>query len=162
MATPHMIAGAAIGKVVRPPWLALAAAFASHSLLDIVPHLDSGAFFEEPAPTLVAVTALDVLIGASVVLFAAHRAPRRRAMVWAAFFAVVIDLVDNVPPWNAWFHAWPTGAWINSFHHGTQHSVAPDQWPLGVATQIAVLALALWVLRRAHTRVACREGVTAS
>ena len=45
MATPHMVAGAAIGRLLRRPWLAYPAAFVSHFLLDIVPHIDSHALF---------------------------------------------------------------------------------------------------------------------
>ena len=44
-ATPHILAGAAIGKVLRRPWLAWPVAFVSHFLLDFTPHLDSHAVY---------------------------------------------------------------------------------------------------------------------
>ncbi len=34
LATPHMCAGAALGAILRRPWLTWPAAFASHFLLD--------------------------------------------------------------------------------------------------------------------------------
>jgi len=37
VATPHLVAGAAIGKLFRRPWLAYPLAFGSHFLLDFVP-----------------------------------------------------------------------------------------------------------------------------
>ena len=157
-----MMAGAAIGKALRRPWLALPAAFASHLLLDVTPHLDSHALFGAdgtgPTRPVVALTALDILLGIVLVLWAVGRQPGRRLMLWAAFLAVVIDLVDNVPPWNAWFRAWPVGARISSLHHGIQHNVTPAEWPLGVGTQIALVAAALWVLRLVPHRETADRG----
>src|SRR5947199_309584 len=40
LATPHLVTGAAIGKVLKRPALAWPVAFASYFLLDHVPHLD--------------------------------------------------------------------------------------------------------------------------
>ncbi len=50
-------------------------------------------------------------------------------------------------PWLAW----PGTAWLSVFHHSFQHNVTPAQWPLGIATQLVVVAIALWVcLPRKH------------
>jgi hypothetical protein len=145
-----MMAGAAIGKVVRRPWLAIGLAFASHFVLDIIPHLDSHSMFGTPSggptPAEVASATVDTFIGIALVLLLARRQRARSRILWAAFAAIVIDLVDDVPPWGPWFQAWPGTAWLSRFHHGIQHNVPLAQWPLGFGTQLLVLALAVWIL----------------
>jgi hypothetical protein len=151
-----MAAGAAVGKMVRPPWLALVLAFGSHFLLDTIPHLDShGLFGVKGRPTLGEGLAglFDLLIGIALVILAVRRQTGRRLMILAAFSAILIDLVDNIPPWGTWFRAWPGTSWLSSFHHGIQHNVTPADWPLGFGTQIAVVAIALFVLRSRKPRV---------
>jgi hypothetical protein len=51
-------------------------------------------------------TLVDVVLGVALVLWATARQPWRRAAIWAAFAAVVLDLVDNGPPWGPHFQTW--------------------------------------------------------
>jgi hypothetical protein len=67
-------------------------------------------------------------------------------LLGSALCAIIIDLVDNVPPFEIWFEAWPGTAWLSSFHHAFQANVASDAYPLGIATQVAALGVALWIL----------------
>ncbi len=147
MATPHMAAGAAIGRVLRRPWLAYPVAFASHFLLDIVPHIDSHALFGvkhgAPTPLEAAAGIADFLVGALVVSLAVARQPSRRVMLGAALFAILIDLVEYVPPFGSWFQHWSGAAWLTGFHHRVQHNLTSAHWLLGAGTQAAVLALGL-------------------
>ena len=151
LATPHMAAGAAIGKLLRKPSLAYPAAFASHFLLDRVPHLDSHRLFGRATAGVttgeVTMAAIDTVAGIALVFWASREQPLRRVILGAALFGILIDLIDNVPPWGDWFSAWPGTAWLSTFHHAFQHNVARDQWLLGFGTQIAVVAVSLWVLR---------------
>jgi hypothetical protein len=148
MATPHMLAGAALGRVLRRPWLAYPAALASHLLLDAVPHIDAHSLFgvERGGPTRMeaAAAVADFAIGAVLVGALAWRA-RRPTMTIAAFLAIAMDLVEYVPPVGPWFQQWPTAAGFIRFHHAVQHNLTPAQWPLGAATQAAVSALAIGV-----------------
>jgi hypothetical protein len=146
-----MVTGAAIGKSVRPFWLAAVAAFASHFLLDFIPHSDTHSLFGGPGGVTraeVIGTLVDVVLGVALVLWATARQPWRRAAIWAAFAAVVIDLVDNVPPWGPHFQTWAGTAWLSAFHHGIQHNLPRAEWPLGIGIQIVFLAAALWVIRQ--------------
>jgi len=150
LASVHLVTGAAIGRSVRPFWLAAVAAFASHFLLDFIPHSDTHSLFGGPGAITrseAISTLVDVVLGVALVVWATARQPYRRAAVWAAFAAVVIDLVDNVPPWGPRFQSWTGTAWLSAFHHGIQHNLARPQWPLGMAIQLAFLAVALWVTR---------------
>ena len=149
MATPHMVAGAAIGRVLRRPWLAWPAALASHFVLDVIPHLDSHSLFgvKQGGPTPLEATAgiTDFLVGAVLVAWLTSRRLDRRVMRGAALFGILVDLVEYVPPIGPWLRAWPGAAWLIGFHHGIQHNVTPAQWPLGVGTQAALLLVAISV-----------------
>jgi len=157
--TPHMLTGAAIGKLTRRPHLALPIAFASHFLLDAIPHMDERALFGVAGGRVtlgeVSMAVVDIVGGIALVLWAVGHQPHRRTMLWAAFAAVVIDLIDNVPPLRGWFRAWSLTSPLSAFHHGIQLGMARSQWAVGLGTQIAVIILALWVLRSrrgdAHT-----------
>jgi hypothetical protein len=160
MATPHMVVGAAIGRALPRPWLAYPAAFASHFLLDIVPHIDSHGLFGagHGGPTRLEAVAgvTDFLVGALVVCLVAKRQPARRVMLGGALFAVLMDLVEYVPPFGPWLRGWAGTAWLTRFHHRIQHNLTPAQWPLGAATQVATLAVALAIclVRRPRTELA--------
>jgi hypothetical protein len=150
MATPHMLAGAAIGKVLRRPWLAWPVAFGTHFLLDFTPHLDEHAMFgvEHGGPTPVEATTaiLNFLLGLVLVGWLVWRQPDRRVTLGGAIFAILIDVIEKVPPLGPWSMAWPGTAWLTEFHHAFQHNVTPAQWPLGIGTQVAVVVLSLAVL----------------
>ena len=155
LASIHLVTGAAIGKSVRPFWLAAVAAFASHFALDIIPHSDTHALFGAPGGVTRAealATLVDVALGAALVLWTTRRRPWRRAAIWAAFLAVVVDLVDNVPPWGPHFQTWVGTAWFSAWHHGIQHNLPRSEWPLGIAIQLVVLAAGVLVLLRARPR----------
>src|SRR3954451_15359325 len=100
LATPHLVTGAAIGRGLKRPSLAWPAAFASHFLLDHVPHLDAHALFGVayggPTRPEVTMAAADALLGIWLTVWAVGRQPGRRVMLWGAFFAMLIDLLQNV------------------------------------------------------------------
>jgi hypothetical protein len=152
LATPHLMVGAAIGKTLRRPWLAWPVAFVSHFLLDFVPHLDSHALFGVPSggPTLpeAGMAIADVLVGTAAVAWLVAGQPERRVMLGAAFFAILVDLMFNVPPWAPWLTAWPGTAWLAALHRASEQNVTPAQWPVGVGTQVVAVAAALWLILR--------------
>jgi len=152
LATPHILAGAAIGASSRRPWLGISLAFASHFVLDFLPHIDShglfGAKIGGPTAGEVISASVDVLVGVVLMLALVGRRPGQRWILAAAFAAIVLDLVDNVPPWGAWFRAWSGTAWLSVFHHSIQHNLPRAQWPAGIALQLPVIGLAGWLLAR--------------
>lgn len=156
LATPHLLTGAALASKIRRPWLALSAAFIGHFVLDWIPHLDSHGMFGLPDGNVTRAeaitTLLDVAIGATLALWLTARLPRRRLLRLAAFLAIVVDLLYNVPPWNAWFWACPVTHPPGEFHHAIQHRVAPSNLALGFVFQVAVIAVAIGVLLRNRGR----------
>jgi hypothetical protein len=151
-ATPHILAGAAIGRGLRRPWLAWPAAFGSHFLLDFTPHLDDHALFGVQGggvtPAEAASGILNFALGWVLVGWLVRRRPDRRIVLGGAFFAIVIDIIDHIPRLNHWFASSAGTAWLSDFHHGCQHNVTPAQWPLGIGTQLALVGLAVWFLLR--------------
>jgi hypothetical protein len=169
MATPHMVAGATIGRIARRPWLASPAAVASHFLLDFTPHLDPHGLFGVPhgGPTRLEVTAgiADFVIGALLVGVLSVRQRHRGVMLGGALFGILIDLLEDVPPVGPWFKTWTGAAWLVGFHHGLQHNVSPAHWPLGFGTQAILLAICIPVClhrrrKRGTAGEAARVGLT--
>lgn len=149
LATAHMLAGASMGRSIRPAWLALPVAFASHFALDVIPHLDSHALFGAPGgPTRGEVTmaALDTLAGIALVLVLTWRLPHRGLSLAAAFFGIAPDL-DNLPVLGTWMRASPLTPYV-AWHHAIQHNVTPADWMLGFGTQAVVVLVAAWFLLR--------------
>ena len=213
MGTPHILAGAAVAKLLRRPALAYPAAFASHFVLDAIPHLDASTIFGAGVSGMthseVVARTVDAMVGAAILVWFAgpwskgKRGRRRRSrrkwdprkwdtagldtagldtrrpdtgrldagrwdarkwggharhmsadgglsalcfLLWAGFFGLLPDLLDSIPVWGPLFRSWPATAWFSRVHHGIQPNVSLAHWPLGVATQVLVVALAVWVL----------------
>lgn len=151
MGSPHLFAGAAIGAAVGRPRLAYPLAFASHFALDMVPHYDA---HDALAPTggsalaEGAVAVADFALAWWVIASLARGQPWRRVALWSAFFAIVIDLVFNLPLWGPVLHNWPPTAGVAAWHLAIQPHLPPGHWLTGIGPQMVVLAASVWVLRR--------------
>lgn len=150
--TPHLLAGAALACALKRPGLALPAAFLSHFLLDLTPHLDAHAVWGIPdgGPTRGEVLAatVDGIVGLTLLAILARGHPTPRLVWLGALSGILIDLLNNIPPWGRWFAAWPGTRPLSDFHHTFQINVTPAQWPLGLGTQALVFALAVAYLTR--------------
>ena len=158
LAIPHMVAGAAIARRVRPGWLALSLAFLSHFLLDMIPHIGTHKFLDPTAARLTVSESvfalLDFFIGAALVAWAALGRSDRRMVFAGGLLGILIDLVEYVPPWNAWYAALPGADRFIAFHNAIQWNVGFDQWPIGYGTQILVIAISLSMLLRSRRTAA--------
>jgi len=156
LATPHIITGAAIGKATGKARLALPLAFLAHFVLDYIPHLDAHGLFGRAGAGVTPMEAIgasaDAALGLTLVLWATCRQPLRRAMLWAALFGILLDLLDNVPPFTGLFRGWSGSLWLSTFHHAHQHNVPVSSWPLGFATQLVVVLIGIWYLRHGAVR----------
>ena len=152
-----MVVGAAIGKELRRPWLALPAAFASHFVLDRIPHLDWHGLFgisgKGPTTPEAVFGVVDFLAGIALVTWAVGRRPVRALMLLCAFLALLMDLLNHVPPFRGWIMSCPWTAPVVAFHGACEWNVSPAWWPIGFGTQAVLLGLCLWVIRRSPDKV---------
>ena len=150
--TPHLLVGAALAKELQRPWTALPAAFASHFVLDFIPHLDSHGLFgvhgSGPTRMEVVSSSIDSLLGAALLIWAVSKQSNRKLLLLAGLFGVLPDLIYNIPPWGALFKTWPIFSQVAEFHTWFGHPVGPGEWPIGFGTQAVLVAMALWILVR--------------
>lgn len=148
MTAPHMVVGAAIGNMDRRLWLVLPIAFLSHFVLDFIPHVESEILYAgRPHWVMVLVAIMSTCLGIGLVIWACYRKPNWKIMYAGALVAVLPDLAEKVIG-AARLSEWPATAWLYSFHHTFHHPIVHSGWQIGVATQVAVLAIALWAARR--------------
>lgn len=151
--TCHMLVGAAIGKTLRRPALAYPAAYLSHYVLDAVPHLDGGGLFGTtgpPTPLMKALGVVDLFVGACLVWWLIRGRPEARIMGWSALCAILVDIIDYVPPWCEWVHHWRYTSWYSAAHDLYSHGLTRQHWVLGFGTQIGTALLGAWIITRSR------------
>lgn len=131
--TPDLLAGAALGARVRPPWAALVIAAGGHLVLDATPHLDIAWIGGHPAYRIA-----DLCIGVAAVLVVFARL--RNPWVCAAALVAVLPDAKMLKPWEERF---PHGYW------------GP---PWGIVVEAAIAAAAFVVAVTAVPRTAAARA----
>jgi hypothetical protein len=163
LAGPHVAVGALIGRTSRRAWAALPLAFASHYLLDAMPHSYLSLRDPRSLPLKVAIVSADALVGLALVFWIARRQPYWRLILGSAFAATALDLMNPVTPVGVWLGRAPVTAWLIRMHMRCAYHVPfGQQWLLAFGPSVAVLALAALAAWMSGTRQACvaaaREG----
>lgn len=151
MGSSHLLASAAIGRgLSSSPWAAVAASFGFHFVLDSLPHLDSDDVWGETGPLalMIGVAVADFILAGTLLGFLLRGRPWRRTALWCALSAVVLDLLNTIPPIGPWFKSWRGTAWLDRWHHAIQPDVPPDAYLVGFGTQAIVIAISVWLLLR--------------
>jgi len=163
LAGPHMAVGAVIARATRRAWLALPLAFASHYVLDALPHAYTSLRDPRALPLKIAIVTADALIGLALVLWIARRQPRRRLcrrngsppgskvaaalpprrrlILAGAFAAAMVDLMNPVTSLGVWLARLPGVGWLISRHINLAWHVPFGEWLLGFGPAFAVLSL---------------------
>jgi hypothetical protein len=165
--TPHILAGAALASLlpthsVSMKVLGFTVGFASHYILDAVPHWERlyGALYNDELPTdysqwpkNVTVQGLvDVLIGSAlflVILFTVIPGPSKICVLLGGLGAVLPDLMDNLPWWSERTKQLPIWRYFRKLHDWSHMSYDLQRKlpsSIGLFTQIAVIVVALLVL----------------
>jgi hypothetical protein len=132
--------------------------WASHYLLDHVPHTDImpllGAASDAPvSPAGVAIAAVDTVVATALGLRLARGQPERRAMLAAGFMATLPDLLDNIPAWSPRLWRFRPFRLQGYLHRYSSRPLGPSQRYRGILPQVAVAAGALaltWLARRSR------------
>ena len=148
LATPHLLAGAAIGSLTGNLPLVIILSLISHYSLDLLPHLDSGTLKLSKKKSYPMV-AIDLLVGAIILYYLATTGKLTQATVWwGAGVATLPDLLDNMPIFSNWLHRYWIFNRIHRFHEIIQEPGKRYQFSWGIATQLLVIGISLWILLR--------------
>ncbi len=166
---PHVLAGAAIGSLVgdipgKLP-IAFALGWASHYVLDAVPHWERlvgprGSDFSTELPAnqwprsffIQAATDVSIaIISLFVIVHLTHPYIPwyQSAAFWGGIGGFFPDIIDNVPFWNRQLGRFSLIKKERQFHqsiHVTGETQERSSKYLGLLTQLTVMIGALWVL----------------
>ena len=158
---PHMLAGAALGKVLPKARYALPAAFLSHLVLDAIPHREVTEIPGLGRAVHHWLGAVGAVAAVALVVALSWKRPQRWVMLGAAGCGILLDLLDHTGPhaYQVWFDRSPLTAWLAHLHDWIQ--TGSRGYPLlpGLAGQVIVIALMLWIILR---KDASRESRVAS
>ena len=152
--TPHVAVGTAIGIATGNPILGFFGGFASHYILDAVPHTDSGTWHFYESFTSHDLHAGDFIVGIldmSIALFGymwlagitpIAAAPAIAGAIGGAIPDSIVLLGLFYPPSTKWRFLNKYFTWSEQ-HHRTAR---PNQWVLGILTQLTVTGLSIWYL----------------
>ena len=151
LATPHLLAGAAVASSGLPPDISLPLCFLSHFVLDAIPHFETSAVFikfrkleDEMTQPEIVYAFFDVLIGSGLVLYFyfLHHNP---LILWGAFLALLPDIVDNVPFWYG-IRKFPVFKQLHQVHDFVHFTLDPQHWFWGIFTQVIILGISIYFL----------------
>ncbi len=148
IAASHLIAEAAVGKLTRRARVAVPIAFASHFVLDQIPH---SCFNMIPASQRGLPILLTMAASAAAAVWAltlVWRTPMRWVCIAAAIAALAPDPLCYIPPFSTAFAMLPGSACVPWVHRTFHCDVTGTHLMLGFLTQAAVIASALYVLER--------------
>lgn len=145
MTLPHLLAGAAIGRRVRPLWIAAPLAYLSHFALDHFPHLEPSP--EWPMWQRQAVGYSEAIIAVMVLAWILRRqGPQWPVIALCAFLADWPDIMRALPgvtPTLVNLPIWRELAWF----HELAHAQTPcANWLSGLSGQGLVCGIAVWAL----------------
>lgn len=146
--TPHALVGAAIATKIPNPLIALPLAFASHFVLDMVPHWNPhlntelkkyGKITKKTSTMIVLDVILAFIVGTTIATNFSDNPTQMTTIFLGSFAGVLPDVVEG--PY--FFFKVKTKAlekWI-----AFQKAIQVDTTPLpGLATQLATMIAALW------------------
>lgn len=147
---PHVAVGAAIATKVGNPALAIPLAFASHFVLDQIPHWNPHFYTEtqkygkpRKQSTIIAVTDLALAAGLTLILAAAALPDVSKAavMLIACFVSVLPDLVKS-----PYFFLKTRSKLMTKYVHFERSLQADTSFAIGMTIQaIVVLASLMWI-----------------
>ena len=148
--TPHALVGGAIGASTDNLLYIIVLAILSHFVLDAVPHFDWGTWhnnknFElETKDYLLVAGDIALLLIFTYFLWDNIKANPNIAV--GGFFAILVDLIDNVPFWKDYVRKLPVFSQMHSLHRKIHFELKMKNWYWGVLTQIVIIIMAVIVI----------------
>jgi hypothetical protein len=147
---PHTVVGAAIGLKIANPLISIPVAFASHFLLDLVPHWNPSLYTEtqkhgQPSKKSIRIVVIDTILSLVIGFFIASRVlPDTRhflVIIFSCFAAVAPD-VSEAPYFFMGIRPKWLEKWVEFQHH---HQGRAKKIP-GLLIQLIPLIIALVII----------------
>lgn len=140
-ATAHALVGGAIAASITNPAIGIPLAFASHPVLDIIPHWDFGIGWRNKNKfTLFLESALDLLLGMVLAYFLFGRGIEPVYFLACIFASEVWDIL--MMPYMLF--RWKPFLFFYNIQHGIQNNI---KLPWGILTQAATVYAAVVLLK---------------
>ncbi len=157
--TPHIAVGSAIGDVLDGTFLVVVLSVASHYILDMLPHYDSGVRHGNPEKGIVfdfwdwCLVGSDIFIGL-ILIYVAYRYTGKVNVIWGGMATFMVDFLDKI--FQISFSGGKLGldstrkiplvTPLINFHKKIHYRLDKKYWYWGVIVQLVVLAVGLVII----------------
>ncbi len=147
-ATNHTVTGMAIAAAVGNPWLALPLAFASHFVLDAIPHFGNHAVINKQVRVFSIFLSADMAVAAALLLSVIFLAPANMWMIVAGGVIAASPDLMWIPEYLAMLkgQAQAKGGTIKTFHSRLQREM-PSAFVIEAAWFVGMSTLLLWLMQ---------------
>ena len=149
--TSHILTGAVLATTTNSFPVAFLLGFVSHFVLDAIPHLDPGTFFnisggeDKPWPAWVYIFAiLEFIIIVVIFYILFHNRTDFAIISVGALGGIFVDILDNNP--LIFIHRWPIFKQLHWFHEKIHFNLPAQKWYWGLVTQLVIIGGTLWYL----------------
>lgn len=144
-ATAHALVGGAIAASIQNPAVGIPLAFASHPILDMIPHWDLGLGWRMKNKfTLFVESSLDLLLGIALAYFLFGKNVEPIYFLGCIFASEIWDIM--MMPYLLWRWKRPFSTFYN-FQHKIQSNI---KLPWGILTQAVTVTGVVFALRFVH------------
>jgi len=153
LATTHVLTGALIGRLLRRPAIAAAAAVGSHLALDALPHWGTDMHSPAGRRVFIRVAVVDGLALTVALVLVARRFGTGPELA-GAVGGLLLDL-DKPAAELGVDQLWPDR--LHLFHVGIQTGERPHRWPIDVAVAAGAAAALFPMRSRKRARMPIKE-----
>jgi hypothetical protein len=149
---PHTIVGISITKPLGRArgWLAFILAWASHYVLDALPHVEVSTFMPTDSELNTATKTELIIFGIDLAIFVIIFLLLKKFGWWRSWYwwgvigAMIPDILDNIPGVNTWLRHYHPFDWLHQFHQWAHINMSASIWVWGVIIPFVVMGLASW------------------
>lgn len=145
MILPHSTVGAVAGSFAANSIAAFFIGWASHHLLDMIPHIDIGSYnikigevLKNKKPLLIIV--LDIIISITIFSIIMFYSDNKITVFFGTFGGLFPDLVDNSPFWSERIRKYQPFKAFHWFHENFHTTLTnPKYFIWGILTQLIIV-----------------------
>lgn len=151
LALNHILVGAAIGSQTDNLPAVVGLSFASHFVLDFLPHIDQGLEIDGQGLKWVTkyfLAGIDIFASLFIIILILMGRPElhQPPIILGAVTALLVDIIFNVPFWNWWFRKTRPFSVIHNFHEMIHKPLQKYQYSIGIPLQIIIVIMSVWLL----------------